>query len=787
MLKLEIVFFLLNIVIWALPNNNVIYKTPKYPNETSINKDKPVPFLSNVPIKTMEEKIINIPVIYISDFEGRFINIDKTQKNSYYNLLGKIKYYQNILPLINKWETPITLNNGASFWPSISIKFLLQQPKGIDFVYSLLNENHFNIINIGKKDFYTPYNIMKKLSKNKNILRLPFLSSNMNCSNAQDLPICKLTQDRKYKILKINNVKIGIISIVSPTVIKKAFYKSIKNMNILSEVKETNKLAKYLKEKKGVDLVILLAQIEDRETSPKKTMNLSEKLKNIDLIISNAENTRLIRRYNNDIYIIGTNPDRYTPNLLLLKIKKINNKFQIENIENLNKKFKYKAKVSIIFKKILDNYKKEYFKKYDLPINNMKIKALSFKVFYNFILKLMIMKTNSEIAIINEANFNNKSFPINRLTYDTIERSITYNNKIASFKMKGKLLKKFLKKNNDKLLFANINFGKNIKINGRNIIDKKKYKIATTEFIVNGGDGFLKDEFFIKKKKYYDKIKDIFKNYLKKEKFKKKNSSFDPNTEFEDLSKRFLWEFYSNLGIYYIKNDISNDSIYNKPNFDTTPTELLKLDSNINLIGSSKYHIIENRFELHYYQSNENNTKFTESNDTISYAFNYKSNYFKMNNQNNILIPLPFLESKLNSELTKPKIEKKHYFELFFSTGVSFLSSDNKFEFKLGLQGSKDFRKDDDILLGSIIGYNLNNYEVKNLDIPIKITSKFDYFLGFNQTNIVNFLLNINIPILGFFHFSTKIDSYAYKEKEKDWSYSYNLFFGINMIYNNWF
>ncbi len=783
MLKLISVLFLLNIMVWASPGENIKHQISQSPDGNKGLLHKPDAETQN----GENEKTINIPVIYISDFEGRFINVDKNPKGNYYDLLGKIRYYQNILPLINNWETPVTLNNGSTFWPSISIKFLLQQPKGINFVYSLLNENHFDVINIGKKDFYTPYNIMKNLSENKNILKLPFLSSNMNCSNSPELPICKLTRNRKYKILNIHNVKIGIISIVSQTVLKKAFYKSVKNMNILPEIKESNKLAKYLKEKKDVDVVILLAQIEDRETTPKKTMDLSENLKNVDLIISNAENTRLIRRYNNDIYIIGTNPNRYIPNLLLLKIKKTDKKYRIKNIENLNNKYKYKSKISIIFKNILDNYRKKYMEKYNQAVNNMKIKNLSFKTFYTFILKLMIKITDSEIAIINRGNFNSKLFPVDKLTYDTIEKVITYNNKITSFRMSGKLLKKFLKKNKDKLLFTNINFGKKIKINGRNIIDKKKYKIATTDFIINGGDGFLKDEFFIKNKKYYTKIKDSFKNYLKKEKFKAPDSTFDPDTEFEDLSKRFLWEFYNNLGIYYIKNNLSNDSAYNKSKFDTTPTELLKLDANINLTGTSKYHIIENKFELHYYQSNENNTEFIESNDAISYIFNYKSNYFKVNNLNNILIPLPFMETKINSELTKPKEEEKHYFELFFSTGISFLSSDNKFEFRVGLQGSKDFRKDDDILIGSIIGYNLNNYEIKSLDIPIKITSKFDYFLGFNQTNIANFLFNINIPILGFFHFSTKTEAYAYKEQDKTWSYSYNLFFGVNIIYNNWY
>jgi len=801
--------FFFSIIAWALPSKNIeneISKTPesKIKNEDSVKKDDKSLKKIVIPKKALvvdsvtttedgEEKkdeIINIPIIYFSDFEGRFINVNKTQKGSYYNLLRRIKYYQNVLPMLNGWERTITLNNGASFWPSISVRYLLKKEKGIDLIYSLLNENHFDVINFGKKDFYTPYQIIEKLSDNKNILKLPFLSSNMDCRKNQNLPICKLTKNRKYRILNINNIKIGIISIVSKSVMHKAFYKNVEGITILPEAEEANRIAKYLKESKKVNIIILLAQVESKESSPRKTMLLSEELKNIDLIISNAKNTRLIRRYDNDVYIIGTNPKRYTPNLLLLQVKKINsqedNKYNILNIVNLNKKYPYKADVPKYFKTVLDNYKKAYLKEYDVPINNMKIPSVSFKEFYSFILKLMIKKTNTEIAIINKENFDTSLFPIKVLTYDVIEKSISYNDKIVSFKMKGKLLKKFLKSYGNDLLFTNIEFGKKIKINGHEIIDKKNYEIATTEFIANGGDNFFKDSFFIKNKKYYPQIKTMFKKYLKKDKFKEKDSVFDANSEFEDFSKRFLWEFYGNLGMYYIRNDVSNDAQYDKSKFDSVPSELLKLDSKISLKGSSNYHIIDNVFELNYYQSKEDNTEFKESNDLITYSFNYKSNYFRVNAGNKFFIPLPFFESKLNSELTKPDTEDKHYFELFLSGGISFLTLSNKFEFKVGLRGSKDFRYSDSIESGTILGYSLDNYEL-DLDIPIKINSKLDYFLGFDNTNIMDFLIDVNIPILGYFHFSTKFDSYLYKEKDSDWASYYNIFFGINIIYNNWF
>jgi len=787
-----ILFFLFFInILSASPKRNTgndISKAPVDKNEEGKISEEKKYLKSEVSNK--ENYTVKIPLIYISDFEGRFINVDEKTKGSYYELLGKIKYYQNILPLINNWERPLTLNNGASFWPSISIRFLLNQPKGIDLVYSLLKENGFDIINFGKKDFYTPYSLIKKLSENKKIKSLPFMASNMDClENAA--PICKLINRGKYRIIKINNIKIAIISIISHEVIEKAFYKSIKGINITPEVETANKIAKFLKEKKDVDIIILLAQTEDRETNPRKTLLLSEKLKNIDVVISNSQNVKLISKFSDNSYILGSNPSRYTPNLVLLTLKKGEKSYFIEKIENLNDKYKYKSKVSIVYKKILDKYKKEYLTKYDKPINSMKISEINFKNFYTFILKLMMYHTDSEIAVINEANFNSSLFPIKKLTSDMIEKTIVYNNKLVTFEIKGKLLRKFLKKYKDKLLIEGVTYGiygkkLKIKINGHFLIDKKPYKVVTTDFLANGGDGFFKDAFYVKDKEYYENIKNVFIDYLKKDKFKTQKSTFNPNKEFSGLYKKFLWELYGNLGIYYIKNDISNLPKYNKSKFDAAPNELLKFDTKINFKGSSKYHIIENNFELHYYQTNEND-EFVESDDLISYSLNYKSNYFKAGRPFNFFIPLPFLESKLNTELTKAETENKHYFELFFLSGMSFLSSDKKFEIRMGLQGSKDFRFDEDILLGGIIGYKLTNYKVKKLKIPVKLDSRFNYFIGFNQTNIIDFSATVNIPILGLFYFSTKGEAYGYKEIDKKWSYAYNFFFGVNIIYNDWY
>jgi len=173
-------------------------------------------------------EVIKIPLVYISDFEGRFINIDNNDGPDYYDLLKRLKYYKNILPIVKKWESPLTLNNGSSFWPSISVKYILSQPKGINLIYFMLNEAKFDVINIGKKDFYTPYEIMQRLTTDKNILSLPFMSSNSDCKDSQELPICILNGNHKYKIIKIAGIKIAVISVVSQDVLKKAFYKNKK-------------------------------------------------------------------------------------------------------------------------------------------------------------------------------------------------------------------------------------------------------------------------------------------------------------------------------------------------------------------------------------------------------------------------------------------------------------------------------------------------------------------------------------------------------------------------------
>ncbi len=772
-------FLFLTVIIYSEENQYII-KEQTFNIGSEISKKVEKNSLKKIKKIHKKSKSLKLPIIYISNLDGKFI--DSNKDGSYVKLLQKINSYQNRLSNMKNWSKAIIINNGATFWPNRYISFLSQEKDGIGFIANLLKKANFDAINFSRQDFYTPFKILEKISNNKEIVKLPFVSSNLDCKNA-NTPICKIVKKDPI-IIERDGINIAIISIVTKEVLTKASPENIVGINILTEAKEVNRLAAELKKSKKADIVILLSQIESSSTSPKKILELSKRIKNVDLIISNSRNIKMINRYQNNTTILGANPDSYNVNAVVVDIQDIGKKYIVETVEY--RKFKIENSENKELTQKIDNFNKRYMDKYDIPINNMKIKKLSFDNFYKYLLKVMIEKTDSEIAIINKKALNNSIFPVDKMTYDTIEKAIKYNEIIVSFKMKGKLLKTFLTKNKTNLYYSNVDFTSKIKVNGRDIIPEKDYKITTIEYLANGGDGYFKGKFVIKNKKEIKPIKTALIEYLTQKEFLNSNSTWNFEN-FENLSDKFLWEFYNNLGLFYLKNDVENKDTYDKAKLATTPLESFRVNLLVKLIGSSKYNILENNFLIDYNQS-DNNGVMEESKDIISYKLNYKNNYFK-STSNLFITPLPYIEIKLDSELTKADGADNRYYELYLSTGASFLTLKKKLEVKLGFLTSKDFTLEDNKFeTGIVAGYSLSNYDIGFLNIPIKISSKLEYFKSFSDDiNIIDFSFTNNIPLLGHFYLAIKFDSYMYKELDKDWSYSYNMLFGINMIYNDWF
>ncbi len=706
-----------------------------------------------------EKNELSIPIYYISNIEGNFIN----HKRSYYDVYTKLQ------ELKNNNKDAIILNNGANFWENKNIEFLASKKNYVKMIANWLEASKFSAINIGKKDFYAPYELMSKIVRNKDFskLNLPFLGTNIKCIK-KTAPICRLLSNN-FIIIERQGLKIAILSIQNPNIISKSYYKNVDGVKIEDE-NYINNLAKNLKKDKKIDFIILLSQLDSKNSQPQKVMGMIEKLDNIDLIITNNTKIDFIKN-NKNKYIMGSSKNSY----------------DINHIQLIKKNNKFTLKKDIIVTKIKENkalkeYRNYYNNKINVPIKNVKAEKIDFIKFYKYFLRLLVDESNSELAVVNKELLSDNLFPTNEHTYSKIHDIINYDENLVSFYMKGEILKEFLTKNKDKLLFSNVDFTKTIKINGRDIINKKYYKIATIDFLARGGDDFFTGKFKASDIKHFNKIRKILIKDLEKDKL-----SYNID-KFEDLSANFIWEMYSNLGLSYSKNSTNNDPNYDNAKLNKSSQEALKLNFLFKMLGTSRYNIIDNQLNINY-DKTKIDRGFEESNDLIVYSFNYKSNLFKYN-YDFFMVPLPYVEVKLKTEFTKSDKTDNHYFETNMSTGASFLTLNNKLEFKLGFLASKDFSYDkNEFKYNIVFGYFLDNYKIELKQTDIIFSSKLEFIqeLGAKNSSTIDFYVSNNIPLWGLLYFNFRLDMFFYKDKNNDWANYYNMLTGINIIYDKWF
>lgn len=725
---------------------------------------------------------ISIPVIYISDLNGNFFDIDKN--TSYIDILKQIEY----LKKLKNYNEPIILNNGSTFWSNQSIKHISSDEKGINFITELLKITKFDAITLGRRDFYIPKKNIDNISNDLNTKDIPFLLSNADCKNLNN-PFCKIIQNKKYIIIERNNIKTGIISVVQKDVLLKTSKENIEGIDLIDEIETINKLTEYLKKEQKVNVVILLSQIETIETTPKKIFELSSKVKGVDIIISNELPNNIIKKVDENFYIVGSDLNKHNINMFSMEFSNENDNFILKNVST---EIMFNKKDEIFQFNQLDEkmnfYINDYKAKYNAEIVKIN-KTLSFNEYIYYFMNIIKQKTKAEIVIYNKKTFNSDIFPINKFTFDVLMKSITYNENVYTFEIKGALLEKFLKKYvfDNNLLFSGTD--SSLKVNGRAIIPQKKYKIATSKFIINGGDNYFIDEFKVFEKEKQGYLKSIIENHFKQDKFKNL-CDFDIKKDFEKSEDDFLFEFVNNLGFSFLSSNSKNKENYTESKLNKTPLTSFNIDFISTFNASSQINIFDNKLTINYYLTNNNEEGYEENKDLINYIFNYKNKYFKINKKS-FFIPLPYFEIKTETEFDKPEENKYHNLKTSASAGISLLSIDEKFEVKGGASVTNQLLSDEKSVYGFVIGYLLKPYQIEILKVPFIFESQFDYFGTLDIQNgkdlrIGSGLFKVYIPFFENFYFNLKAETYIYKEDDKDWSYTRDFLFGVNFLFNKW-
>ncbi len=244
-----------------------------------------------------------------------------------------------------------------------------------------------------------------------------------------------------------------------------------------------------------------------------------------------------------------------------------------------------------------------------------------------------------------------------------------------------------------------------------------------SRFLFFGGDGYFENRKYTKndlnesKKERVEISKEIYEIW------------FDNYPILANKTALSLDEFRNRANLSFYKGGVENNSLYTDPIFSRLSTSEVTIEFSSFLGATSKNHIWDQEFLVNYALLKENEQSYKEKSDLLSYRINYKNRHFKKE-KSLFIIPLPYAEAKVETEIDKPDDRDYHNLNGIFSLGASFLTQTQRFELKFAGAVSKQLlAENEQTQYGISIGYMLKPIEF------LKVTweSYFDYFISFSD------------------------------------------------------
>jgi len=426
----------------------------------------------------------DLNIIYTSTME----NISDNKHGSYSKLATLLKKERKENP------NTIFLFGGDSLAPSA----MSSLDKGVHII-DILNSLEPDAVAVNKRELtFFP----DELTLRSFEAAFPFIASNIYDSFPKD------NIDGVYKsfVIKKSNLKIGILSVLAPSVIEEYGLKRISILDIEDSIRAQ---AKYLR-KHNVDYIILL---------PSNVFKLTQKLLDegvIDLSLDthhhldlkkqeqSKDKRNIILIQKGDILKKSISFDTKTHKVLNTnsELLQLNNYQEDEKV--LKKINYYKNKIELLFKEKIGIFESK--------VNTERsVVRKKESVFGNLIADVMKEYTNSDIALINGGNIRgeaiyNKNHKISR---KDIINELPFRNNLVLLEVNGDQILKALENGLSLIEKAKgrfphttgmkIKFNKNapvgkrvisVFIKGKKLDKKQMYTLATLDYIASGGDGY---------------------------------------------------------------------------------------------------------------------------------------------------------------------------------------------------------------------------------------------------------------------------------------------------------
>ncbi|MBA2662376.1 MAG: 5'-nucleotidase C-terminal domain-containing protein [Bradymonadaceae bacterium] len=722
---------------------------------------------------------------------------------------------------------PIALNAGDTIFPGPIARYLLSQGRpGMRNLMHSLVQIPYEAHALGNREFSVPRAELLGFLEAANATHLRTQAANLRCAEFSGAEaICEsvgtFAGGRPFVVTERAGLRVSITSVVDPGVFRTVGREQTEGLELLDPLEMLAPLVNSMRQESN----LVVVQLHVRESNAVQAAHsLASQVPGIDLLIVNhlldtsgterpSASAAVIRAQGTGTYIVSADSGHRSVITLSVHMARDENEGALWHVRDVEPRVLDTRDMPPRREtaQILTSVAQAYCDDWGRPITTVPLeKAFELSDLQRYVLNTMRFATRSEVALINRRAFRNEEqFPLTgELSLADIHTALPFNNMLATVDVSGAVLAALGPRIGTELIAAGLEVvdGK-LLINGRAPSPDRRYRIATNDFLAQGGDSVFTPAQLHNVQIFHPEwsaapptLSAVAIEYISSGRYAeggKITNALSPDGNFPDLYRQFLWTLTGSLNASYHKVSVHNPVVlgalgYDQSQLTVNSTDQINLEGRIVLRADSRNHGWDNDAVLQFATArvaDEADVGFQETKDLIRLRSQYRYQGFRADLGGRWFVPSPLAELQLETEFDPPETRLWRRMDLRAILGVSFLLA-APLEFKIGANARHDLNAPDaEATYGLNLGYKLRRISLLTLlGRPIQFESEVEYFYNDIAAQNIQELRSGNrlfFAVFDQFFFTTTFNAFLYRtDAVGEFGTNTELTIGLNYLWD---
>ena len=529
----------------------------------------------------------------------------------------------------------------------------------------------------GLREFSIPYRMFLEFVPDFIRDGVPFRADNLECD--KEAPACKMLAGTGPLTMEVNGVAVGVISLVGPHVAAAVHPDNVKQLTFKDPVVVANELAVSLRKVSRVDLVVAVVNLEESPGSVTRTMEFFREVRGIDVIIAGGA---VAEQKDLPVFASATAGEGSTllvaspraPHFLgrvALKLERKGKRYRVvAATPHMDRVGAFSRNPEAA--EVLSQALAEFCSLAGRVLGTGRVyPPMNWNSFVEYVMEIVRRQMRADLAILSadsvqlvrtasvkgpmtvglmsHAFAKHEMVRLSVLGQDLSTFLLGYQSGAAEPPLAGNLF----------LAGATVLADAAVYINERPLNLKRRYTIATTDFLASGGKSYLKALLaspYTRREASGYFLQELVQRFFSRDLDGPPDGSTEINVkrDFSSLWERPLWEV--NMGL---NGSVTNVTIDNPGNYSETqlisrsPHTGFKGDGTLQLTVSTRDHKVSDYFNVQYGMVQVGEGPYDETKDLVTEELTYAWTRLRnVQGKGRVWVPAPLAKGKLETEFS---------------------------------------------------------------------------------------------------------------------------------------